>query len=187
MKKALLVVAAVATILTSQAQNFSWGIKAGANLSGVIGKDPNNPSSKFDFVGGVFAQQKISDLFAVSAEVLYSGQGYGMNWPDTDKKAYHNVAYINIPILANFYLTEGLAIKTGIQPGIPLSTKVKHDGTSVNMKETAQFDLSIPVGISYELKCGFLVDLRYNIGVTKLYKDLKAHNSVLQLTVGWRF
>lgn len=129
----------------------------------------------------------MSDLFALSAEVLYSGQGCATEVEGSSKKAFLNVSYINIPVLANFYLTEGLAIKAGIQPGIPLSTKVKFDGESVDSEDNAQFDLSIPVGISYDLKCGFLVDLRYNIGVTKMHKDVKAQNSVFQLTVGWRF
>lgn len=49
-----------------------------------------------------------------------------------------------------------------------------------------KIDLSIPVGVSYELGCGVIFDLRYNIGLTHVVKDTKGNNSVCQLTVGYK-
>lgn len=107
------------------------------------------------------------------------------------KNGHLNLAYINIPILTNIYITDGLAVKAGIQAGIPISSKAKYDGVSATTKTLgiggAQFDLAIPIGLSYQFNYGFLVDLRYNIGLTRVFEDTKAYNSVLQLTVGWRF
>ena len=59
-----------------------------------------------------------------------------------------------------------------------------------DMNET--FDLSIPLGISYEIS-DFVIDARYNLGVTNVLKenkgwtwDGKARNSVIMLTLGYK-
>ena len=53
-------------------------------------------------------------------------------------------------------------------------------------------DFSIPIGVSYDLPMNFIVDARYNIGVSRVWeKDngqiQKGSNSVFQMTVGWKF
>ena len=47
------------------------------------------------------------------------------------------------------------------------------------------FNLSIPVGLSYEYK-SFVLDVRYNIGVTKIVKDEKGNNSTFAITLGYK-
>ena len=51
-----------------------------------------------------------------------------------------------------------------------------------------KFDLSIPVGLSYEYE-DFVLDARYNIGTSKLIKSDpdSSKNSVFQLTIGYKF
>ena len=48
------------------------------------------------------------------------------------------------------------------------------------------FDLSIPVGLSYEYK-NFVLDGRYNFGVTNISKNGNPKNSVFQFTLGYKF
>ena len=53
-----------------------------------------------------------------------------------------------------------------------------------------KFDVSIPVGVSYQFKAPVTLDLRYNIGLTKVNKesaDKDLKNNVVQLTVGYKF
>ena len=55
-----------------------------------------------------------------------------------------------------------------------------------------KFDLSIPVGISYEFNSHFVIDARYNIGITKVNKesepDVKdSRNGVVAITLGYKF
>jgi len=106
-----------------------------------------------------------------------------------------NLGYLNIPIVANYYLAKGFAIKAGIQPGFLLSAKQKVDGIgntpseNIDIKDGYKsFDLSIPLGLSYEYEKA-VFDLRYNLGVTKLNKegDESCKNSVIQFTVGYKF
>lgn len=48
------------------------------------------------------------------------------------------------------------------------------------------FDLSIPVGLSYEYQ-NIVFDARYNIGVTKIADGVDHYNNVIQITVGYKF
>jgi hypothetical protein len=90
--------------------------------------------------------------------------------------------------LANYYVIENLAIKAGIQPSILIGAS---DFDNHECKSDCNtFDLSIPVGASYEFK-NFVFDARYNIGLTKVYKkaitDKNCRNSVFQITAGYKF
>lgn len=82
-----------------------------------------------------------------------------------------------------------MALKTGVQPGFLLAAKAKEGDVKVDVKEMYKtFDLSIPVGLSYDFKFGLILDARYNIGVTNLAKDAGCtRNSVFAVTAGWRF
>ena len=86
-------------------------------------------------------------------------------------------SYLNIPVVANVYVVKNLAVKLGLQPGF----FVDKDGAELHT-----FDLSIPVGLSYEYK-NFVLDGRYNFGVTNLAKDVTSKNSVFQFTLGYKF
>ena len=46
-------------------------------------------------------------------------------------------------------------------------------------------DLSIPIGLSYEFS-NFVIDGRYNWGLTKVAKDSDSKNSVFQNTLGYK-
>ena len=113
--------------------------------------------------------------------------------------------YINVPIMANFYVVKGLALKAGIQPGFNVNSKLSASENkvsgSVDMGDiTKTVDFSIPMGISYEYK-NFVVEGRYNLGVTKVFKDKELNiggesidlsgtdtkNSVFQFTLGYKF
>ena len=108
-----------------------------------------------------------------------------------DKSLSVNLDYINIPILAQFYAAKGFAIKAGIQPAFNVRHKASYDGESADLKdagiETKSFNFSIPVGLSYEYQ-SFVLDARYNIGVTKLFKDAdQGRNSTFSITLGYKF
>ena len=64
---------------------------------------------------------------------------------------------------------------------------------SVDYKDDFEkFDLSIPFGVSYQFNNPFVIDARYQLGLTKLnkesgkgIKDLK--NGVFMITFGYKF
>ena len=122
---------------------------------------------------------------------MYSQQGVAYDVTGTNKL---NLNYLNIPVLANFYVYKDLALKVGIQPGFRLTaTKKTESGnvkTETDVKDGVEgFDLSIPMGASYEYR-NFVLDARYNLGVTKILKGADARssrNSVFMITLGYRF
>ena len=54
------------------------------------------------------------------------------------------------------------------------------------MQTVKDFAFAIPVGVSYEYE-SFVVDARYNIGVTKALKDADSRHSVFSITLGYKF
>lgn len=82
------------------------------------------------------------------------------------------------PITLNYYVAKNFALKAGIQPGFMVN---KDDARHVNT-----FDFAIPVGMSYEFD-NFVIDGRYNIGVTKVPKHGDGYTNVVQLTLGYKF
>ena len=55
-----------------------------------------------------------------------------------------------------------------------------------------KFDVSLPIGLSYEFKVPIVLDLRYNIGLTNVNKNATANgkdysNIQAALTIGYKF
>ncbi len=203
MKKVFLAIAAVvlsATTAMAQSEAGSVYIKpmVGGTLTTLTKLDDSK--MKLGLVGGAELGYQVSNEFAVTAGVLASMQGaksdaqglidFGFLGSVDVKEPKFTLTYINIPIMANYYVAPGLAIKAGIQPGFLVSQKLKVK-TSVGDVENSdsegykKFDLSIPLGLSYEIS-DFVIDARYNLGVTKVFDNSKCKNSVIMLTVGYK-
>lgn len=197
MKKIFLMAALVLSGLVAKAQvepgTFTLMPKVGLNMATMTGLDETK--MKAGAVAGVEAEYRATDLIGVSAGLLYSMQGVRDDVPQGSSKYCND--YINIPILANFYVWKGLALKVGIQPGFMVSSKYKwddgdgHDGDTDTKDYYESFDFSVPVGASYEWN-GYVLDLRYNIGVTKVNKNSgpgidDTRNGVLAITLGYKF
>jgi len=133
----------------------------------------SNGDAKVGFVGGAEFEYQATDIVSLTFGALYSMQGAKVP-SGTDLK----LDYINVPVLANVYVVPGLAVKLGLQPGFLVSNN--------SLASPKSFDLSIPIGLSYEFN-NFVVDGRYNFGVTKVWDNTDSKNSVFQLTLGYKF
>jgi len=211
MKKVFLAIAAVvlsATTAMAQSEAGSVYIKpmVGGTLTTLTKLD--DTKMKLGLVGGAEFGYQISDEFAVTAGVLASMQGakskkltFTDNGASVTGDGKYNMTYLNIPIMANYYVAPGLAIKAGIQPGFLLKNKLtatyRSGGVEVDFERSstdgmAKVDFSIPLGISYEIS-DFVIDARYNLGLSSIYKKetsdflgVKPKNSVIMLTVGYK-
>ena len=190
MKKLLLMAAVMLSSVGAFAQHavgsFTLQPKVGINIANIT-NNSDAGKARVDFAGGLEGEYQATDIFSLSAGLMYSRQGY---------KAKDNVAglsgkdwkpsYLNVPVLANVYVVPGLAVKLGVQPGFMVDKD--KDGYK---GEVNTFDLSIPVGLSYEYN-NFVLDGRYNWGVTKINKNSMkgvddTRNSVFQITLGYKF
>ena len=159
------------------------GIAAGT-LSGtysdweISSKDP-----RAGLVIGAEAEYYTSTHWlSLSAGLLYQQQGFKLKNTPSAK-----LDYINIPVLVNFYVAKGFALKIGLQPGFLVNAK--QDGN--DFKDACNtFNLALPVGLSYEFKNGLTLDLRGAASLTKLNKkgdDLKWYSDAGMLTIGYKF
>jgi len=202
--------------LSAGAQNevgqFSLKPTIGLNFASLTKFD--NYKTRTGLNIGLEAEYGVTEKFGVTAGFFYSQQGaktkdfhLAMNnniigGKEFNGKATIKLDYINIPILAQYYLIPGLAIKAGIQPGFNVLKKVALDGTvyqggvqggnpekideSFKINEGVKgFAFAIPVGLSYEYK-NFVLDARYNIGVTKAGSDYDGHHSVFNISLGYK-
>lgn len=185
MKKMMMIAVMLVATLAANAQQDpgTWSItpKVGVNLANLAG-DVDGNSMKFGLVAGADAMYQISPVIGLSAGLFYSMQGAEFKG---DAKAKYD--FLNIPVLANFYVAPGLALKAGLQPSFAVSAKEKAGDYEVDVKDYMQsIILDVPLGISYEFS-DFVIDARYNLGLTKLNKgDGSIRNSVIQFTVGYK-
>lgn len=197
----MMVVAAMMATVSVNAQTEAGQFYLKPMVGGTLAKLTGTDAAKFKLglVGGAEVGYQIADPFAITAGVLASMQGAKYKDDKYSRDGKATLTYLNIPILANLYIVKGLAIKAGVQPGFLLSAKSKGeelvDGQWYKFDESGtedmeKFDFSIPVGLSYEFS-NFIIDARYNIGLTNVSKTAKAldtsiKNSVFMLTVGYK-
>ena len=204
MKKIILsLIALICAVMTSSAQinledNFGLRLRAGLNISNVTGS--SDAKWRLGLVAGVEGEYAMTDNFAVSAGAFYSRQGTqfkdrGIGLPYTYNVTL-NLDYVKVPVMLNYYILPGLAIKAGIQPGFLVNQKVRLDGFATEEKpqdvydnsKAKVFELSVPMGLSYQIS-NFVIDARYNLGITNIYPDIEGignhKNSYISVTIGY--
>ena len=187
MKKFMMIVTLAVVTLTASAQHEVGSLtlqpKVGLTLANLT--KFTDSKIKAGFQAGVELEYQFAPQMSIAGAAVYSDQG-----AKGDNGLKENLGYINIPIVFNYYVANGFAIKAGVQPAFLTSAKDKASGNSVDIKDACnKFDFSIPVGLSYEIS-NVVIDARYNFGLTKVYKGsdvIKSKNSVIQITLGYKF
>lgn len=197
MKKMMMIAVMAVMCLTANAQKMrhnagkitiqpmiglSYGSLRGEyeTASGTVKYDNDDP--RYGLAIGAEGEYYFANgWFSLSAGAMYMQQGCKINSVTT------KLDFINIPVLANFYVAKGFALKIGLQPGFLVSAK--EDGK--DYKDLCNtFNLSLPVGLSYEFKNGITLDLRGAASMTNLIKDsgkTKWYADGGMLTIGYKF
>lgn len=201
MKKIVLSALAVCALSGSAfaQQEVKFGPKAGVNFANLSNFD--NSEMKTGFHVGAVAEIKFNDKFSIQPELLYSAQG--TKFPINNSEVKFNIDYINIPIMAKYYIVDGFSVEAGPQVGF--LTKAELEGTFDNLTGTTDIkdnvksvDFGVNFGLAYDLPNGFFANARYNLGLAKVYEDVNvfnnttvsfsdAKNSVIQVGVGYKF
>lgn len=197
MKKIMMTLVLGIVALTASAQNtgrdagsFTLQPKAGIGMGHISGSWDGGADAKWrtGFVAGVEGEYYINDWLSAAAGVNYAQQGWKFEGSNLDGSSFTHTTkldYINVPIVANFYISEGFALKTGVQMGFLASAKMESKDVKENCENTA---FSIPIGISGEYN-NFVLDARYNIGITKVnkYGDNSQRSDLFVVTIGYKF
>lgn len=205
MKKIVFTIATVFAIgITANAQEVKFGPKAGVNFSNLSGTD--NSEMLVGFHVGAVAEIKVNDKFSVQPELTYSTQGTKFSGNETYlgvMTSYENkqkIDYINIPVMAKYYVADGFSVEAGPQVGFLMKAENESDasvgGISSNTKSDNKdafkgTDFGVNFGLAYDLPNGFFVNGRYNLGLTDIRENSdngdSVKNNVIQVGVGFKF
>ena len=189
----MLVMATVA--MTASAQNtlrdkgsFTLQPKAGVGIGTIAGNwttiGGEKDKARIGFVAGLEGEYYAADWFGLAVGLNYAQQGF--KFEGEDYKETTKLDYLNVPIVGNFYVAKGLALKTGFQFGFLMNAKLD----SQDIKDLCnKVNFAIPIGVSYEIE-NVVLDLRYNLGLNKTNKadnGNKARTDLIQITLGYKF
>lgn len=192
------------------AQKISYGLKAGPNISNVVGESPYDFNSRTSFHAGVIADLSLSGKFGLQPELLFSSQG-AKNGPNPwyDINGYENVRselelnYLSIPVMGEYLFLPGLSIQLGPQISYLLNSEIEFEGEDAgtnpiennDLKDhTKYFQFSIGGGLEYTFDMGLFIDGRYNLALNDIFKESNNYtfygnnrNSLLQISAGYKF
>ena len=207
MKRLMILTAILTMVVVVKAQHeegdFMVQPKVGLNIATLSDADKAITDLHF----GIEAEYMVTDNFSLGLGAILSNQGakydyyeLNANGEDSRNKYTVDLDYVHVPILASYYVLPGLAVKAGVQPGFKMRAKAKIDDRTVDLDElykvssyvldedikVSKFDLSIPVGISYEYK-NIVLDARYNWGLVKVLNVGDAfYNRCFMVSLGYK-
>ena len=198
---------------TVNAQDINFGAKAGVNFASITGDDTDDLDGRTSFHVGIVAEIVISDKFSVQPELLYSSQGatsedsYTEEDINIKEEGTVKLDYINLPIMAKFYVGEGFSLEAGPQIGFLMNSEIEMKLTasgagvseSISVTEDLKdhikgIDFGLNLGVGYKMENGLNFGARYNLGLSDanddpefFESDSSFKNSVIQVSVGYFF
>jgi len=199
MKKSILIIAMVlfgANTVSAQ-EYWNFGVKGGVNFSTVTGDYFDSPDSRTGFNIGVLAEIPLADRFSIQPEVLYSAQGFTeasvdqANFADVDDNVEYQLDYVQVPVLAKFYLVEGLSLQAGPSFNFLVNEELDYqpldDDGEVALNNAQDFEFGGAAGLEYKFNNGFFIQGRYTYGFTDVIEDTDINNSAIQAGIGYSF
>jgi len=212
-KISLILLAVIFTASYAQAQ-FTFGARAGFNLTNMSAKydgkksDDYNPKFKPGFQIGVVGEYAFSDVFAIQPGILFATQGVRFKESEdgVDFKNSTNLNYLQIPINAMYKLdlsSVKLLFQAGPYVGYAISGKEKWsmEGNGIDESgddkiefgsdndKTKALDFGIGLGVGLQFAGNFQAGVGYNLGLMNLSNVDKytSKNSGIAVTLTYMF
>jgi hypothetical protein len=206
MKKIILTaLVAVCGVFAMSAQATTYGAKVAYNSATVSDTDDaeedvsSKPLSGFSI--GAYAEISLSDAFSIQPEVLYSTKGVKGESSEAGQslEVTMKLSYIDIPVMAKYYVTKGFSLEVGPQVSFLLAADGESaisEGddsvtVSVDIKDSFEsVDFGLNMGAGYKLDSGLNFGLRYGLGLATIVKesgDDSPKNNVFSLSAGYSF
>ena len=188
---------AISASAQSEAGSFTLQPNVGFTYTTATGDNGEGSKGAFALTAGVEGMYMVNDQFGLALGLNYTG--YNVSQESFKDDVIYSNYYFNIPVMANYYVAPGFALKAGFAMNFLSTAKI--DGYdeyefALGRKTIAKTKVkdfykstffSIPVGASYEFN-DFVFNLRYNFGISKV-SDLGEDGSfnALTFTVGYKF
>lgn len=187
-------------------KKWSFGIKGGMQYNQYRGsglEDGSSGAASFH-IGGL-VEYKLSEKFSLQSEAVLMQNGNFFenvkmnNTLSVSTDGEWTVNYLNIPLLAKYYVKKRWSIEAGPQIGIRLGSSGKierlfEDGTMTTQNVYGHIVKGLNVGMSlgttYEFSNGIFASARYTRGISNekiLGSNLKLKNENFQFSVGYKF
>jgi len=173
----------------SQAQidfrSTEFGLVAGGTYSRV--RNAHNPSgARISVLGGVTAQVPIgvAEQFYIQAEALYFGAGEGGDREYEKAKGWEHAVYANnyisVPLNFKAYFSEAESEFYGlmgprfnflVNQKVKNAAKASYEADSYGKANS--FNLGLGAGVGFSYKRQLEIALKYDIGLSDVYPDLK--------------
>lgn len=192
MKKVLLFIPATFISVIACAQ-IQFGAKAGLNLAN-LSVSPSSPlvsySNKAHINAGLLVLLPVKDNFKAQAELQFSGQG--TNSKVSLVSTNYKLQYLTIPVLLKYLDESGLFAEIGPQLGFLLGAKATTGSVTTDYKSLFKSaDFSGVLGVGYLSSYNVGIDLRYNLGLSKIgdgsFSGTSIKNKVFQASLFYIF
>jgi hypothetical protein len=185
----LFITGALLIISSAAFSQFQLGIKGGLNMA-ELDIDQLSTATKTGYHFGAFTTFKFGKI-ALQPEIIFSQQGTNFEFDGADLES--NFSYVNIPVILKIYIVGGLNLQAGPQFGYLTSAESTYnpfDPTGdTNVRDYYDnADISLALGIGWDLPFNVNLDFRYNKGMTDINDaNLRAtRNQVFQVSAGIR-
>jgi hypothetical protein len=202
--KKLLVLCLVFIAFNTQAQEFNFGASAGVDVSNirVFNSSPYDiieydPMVAFNL--NVSAAYRSASFWGITAEPGFIRKGAILTFAyDLEKyESQFRLNYIQLPLLADFYITKKLFLSVGPELAYLISATVNYDGNTADISNVYDNKLEVSgmAAINYAIFPRVDITLRYSHGFTTISKmeftnemgepvgEAKEKNQYLQLMV----
>lgn len=167
--------------IATNAQSVRFGPVAGVNFAGANGDDVEDTDSRTGLNIGGAVDIEVSELFSIIPEVTYSMRGL------KDGDFTIKIDYVDVPVMADFEIAEGLSLQGGPLFGFNLSGKVEdQNGNEEDIEDISTLNMAAAIGAQYELPMGLFFNVRYDMGFNDVIdNDFDAKNCNISLKVGF--
>ncbi|WP_190304381.1 porin family protein [Flavobacterium branchiophilum] len=164
---------------SSSNESLAYGVKAGLNMAYITGDYDGKAIAGANFGG--FLTLNVADKFYVQPELLFSMQGVSydqsLSIPGFTTVSYNTkikTNFINIPVMARYFVADKFSLEAGPQLGILLSSKATADDTTKDIKSTTKgIDFTLNFGAGYDVTENIAIGARFGLGLTEFSKDNK--------------
>jgi hypothetical protein len=178
----------LSTLLFAQ-KEFTFGIKGGTNFTGYH-TGSRAITNQFGINFGGIAEYSLSNRFKIQAELLFNQKAGTFTIRNNSNFVLGSVisklGYIDIPVLAKVYINDKFSFEVGPQIGFNISEKTEFNGSEVE-SELKNLDTAIVGGFGYQFEQGLFIQARYGYGLSEVFKNEKYKNSVISLSLGYKF